>query len=53
MGLRAGLQSVIFATALRGAFSDPLKIFPVAQNSGVLKICEMKAYKGVILGLAI
>jgi hypothetical protein len=43
MGFRPGSQSVVFATASRAAFSDPLKSLLGCPGFGRPKICEIKA----------
>jgi hypothetical protein len=53
MGFGPGSQLVVFATASRGAFSDPLKSLPDRSGFDVLKIYEIKANRNAVLGLAI
>jgi hypothetical protein len=53
MGFGPGSQSVVFATMSRGAFQIRSKVFSAAQDSDVLKICEIKANRNALLGLAI
>ena len=53
MGFSPGSRLVVFATASRGAFSDPLKSLPGCPGFGRPKNLQIKANRNAVLGLAI